>query len=402
MKPPDNNMDSALRKILQSTPQDQMEAAAARVLKQLRSDSVDRPEQLMGENKATRAAWRVLVVTAILTVLLVSAALAATLLFRPAKEISTAAPETQTAPPALSAQVSSPPVQAVKQEARLQRTVPPPAKPKTLQFEAAAIRPDPIQNTDEGELYMDCRGTNGRVRNDAAFAPPLGRCVGRHASVMTMISVAYGLEELDWVASLKAGNPFPPDWTNDPKRYGFQIEAKAENPTATTKEELQQMLQSLLADQFKLQVSWKTADVNGYVLTRAKDGPKLKEASTEEALTFTRTRSGSLIFSSVTGKASMKSFAEFLTGRLILLARVSDGTELPGIYEIKLSVSSQLAPPSDATPGGARGGPRGATDPSAPSPLQDALLDQMGLQLNEAKVPKQVIVVEHVEMPNKN
>jgi len=401
MKPPNNNMDSALRKILQSTPHEEMEAAADRVMKQLDSDSVHH-EEIVAEDTVRRPARRILV-TASIVILLVSAALAATFLVRPAKESSPPIPETQTALPALPSQESSPIVQAATQEARIQRTVPPPARPKTLQFEAAAIRPDPIENAgDEGALYMDCRGNNGRIRNDAAFAPPLGRCVGRHASVMTMISIAYGLEELDWLASLKAGNGFPPDWTNDPKRYGFQIDAKAENPSATTKEELQQMLQALLADTFKLQVSWKTADVTGFVLTVAKNGPKLKEASAEEALTFTRTRSGTLAYSLVTGKASMKSFAEFLTGRLILLARVSDRTGLPGIYEIKLGVSSQLPPPSDATPGGARGGPRGVADPSAPSPLQDALQDQMGLQLNETKVSRQVIVVDHVEMPNKN
>jgi uncharacterized protein (TIGR03435 family) len=402
MKLPNNDMDSALRKILQSTPHEEMEAAAARVMKQLDSDSVHH-EQIVAEDTPRRPARRILLVTASLVILLVSAALAATFLVRPAKESSPPVPETQKALPALRSQESSPLVPAATQEARIQRTVAPPAKPKALEFEAAAIRPDPIENTgDEGALYMDCRGSNGRVRDDAAFAPPLGRCVGRHASVMTMISVAYGLEELDWVASLKAGNGFPPDWTNDPKRYGFQIDAKAENPSATTKEELQQMLQALLADQFKLQVSWKTADVTGLVLTVAKNGPKLKEASADEALTFTRTRNGTLTYSLVTGKASMKSFAEFLTGRLILLARVSDRTGLPGIYEIKLGVSSQLPPPSDTTQGGARGGPRGVADPSAPSPLQDALQDQMGLQLSETKVPKQVIVVDHVEMPNKN
>ena len=55
MKPPNNNMDSALRKILQSTPREEMEAAAARVLKQLDSDSLHH-EQIIAEDTARRPA----------------------------------------------------------------------------------------------------------------------------------------------------------------------------------------------------------------------------------------------------------------------------------------------------------------------------------------------------------
>jgi len=44
-----------------------------------------------------------------------------------------------------------------------------------------------------------------------------------------------------------------------------------------------QMMQSLLADRFKLKVSWEARDVDGYVLTVAKGGTRLQPASGDEA-----------------------------------------------------------------------------------------------------------------------
>jgi len=50
----------------------------------------------------------------------------------------------------------------------------------------------------------------------------------------------------------------------------FQLEAKAEDPAKTTREELRQMLQNLLLDKLKLKVHRETREMDGYVLTIGK------------------------------------------------------------------------------------------------------------------------------------
>ena len=56
----------------------------------------------------------------------------------------------------------------------------------------------------------------------------------------------------------------------------YDIVAKAEHRMRSA--ELRQMLQSLLADRFKLQVHWETREVPEYSLTIAKGGPKLRHS----------------------------------------------------------------------------------------------------------------------------
>jgi uncharacterized protein (TIGR03435 family) len=411
MKRPEANIDDVLGKILHSTPEEEMEAAGSRVLQRLREDNANL--QLLPAQSSGRQTWKLLAVTATIVVLLVSAALATAVLVRTKKEGPPKVPvqqgassETLPTPKTESQAARGEPVRDRKSdaaEAKLRQSAP--ASSKNLQFEVASLRPESSQTAggDEGEPFMDCQGTNGRVRGGAALAPPLGRCVGRHASLMTLISVAYGLDELDWLATSKAGNSWPA-WMNDPREHGYQVEARAENPATTTKEQLQQMLQALLADRFKLQVSWQTGEVNGYVLVRANGGPKLKEASVEEPLTFTRKPIGDTVLGIVTGRASMKDFAQFLSGRVVLQARVADGTNFKGIYEINVSALRPTPPRgSDGAPGGPRSGGAGVGGPSDSFlALQDALQQQMGLQLNATKIPAKLIVIDHAEMPPSN
>src|SRR5262250_1053701 len=99
-----------------------------------------------------------------------------------------------------------------------------------------------------------------------------------------------------------------------------------------------------------------------------------------------------MVLGVVTGKASMKTLADFLTGRPLLRTRVSDGTHVEGIYDIDITVAVPLF---------INGAPRGQSNGQAESfdALQDALRHQLGLQLNEAKVQTRLIVIDRVEKP---
>jgi uncharacterized protein (TIGR03435 family) len=168
----------------------------------------------------------------------------------------------------------------------------------------------------------------------------------------------------------------------------FDVLARA--PAETSKEKVAQMLQTLLADRFKLVVRTDTRVMPAYVLSLGKGAPKLKQADATD-------QSGCGIRSASTGpvqvgpglpppevvlfcnSVTMQTFAETLHdffGRL-LGAAVVDSTGLKGTWdlEMRMTWSPDL---------------KGAT-------VLDAVKNQLGLKLEAAKTPQRVVVVESVE-----
>jgi uncharacterized protein (TIGR03435 family) len=177
----------------------------------------------------------------------------------------------------------------------------------------------------------------------------------------------------------------------------FDIEAKMDPDVAAQMEKLphderekqsRAMFQQLLADRFKLQTHWETREQPIYNLVVAKKGFTLKP-STEYG-------SGSSMSSSDT-KASFKitsstleELAQDLTqecsrelGRVVV-----DKTGIPGRYDFEMKWT--LDNGADPT----------ATD-SGPT-LLTALQEQLGLRLESAKGPVQVLVIDRLEMPSDN
>ena len=93
-----------------------------------------------------------------------------------------------------------------------------------------------------------------------------GRYVNRDATMLNLIEAAYGVSE----DSISAG----PGWMSSDL---FDVIAKV--PEGTTQATANSMLQTLLADRFKLVVRKDTSPVPRYVLTVGKGGSKLKPAS---------------------------------------------------------------------------------------------------------------------------
>ena len=72
----------------------------------------------------------------------------------------------------------------------------------------------------------------------------------------------------------------------------FVIEARAEHPEATTEKELHLMLQTLLADRFKLKVHRETVPMDGFGITVAKNGPKMKQSAADGVEKWSRVGPG--------------------------------------------------------------------------------------------------------------
>jgi len=217
-----------------------------------------------------------------------------------------------------------------------------------------------------------------------------------------LVQRAYGLLSNDRVFGA-------PEWA---KADRFDIRAKMSetdisqmqklSPTeAKTRREL--MMQALLAERFKLKVHSETKQAPVYDLVVAKGGPKLKDAVTDANPPMGkgedgRPRTG---FNQATGSTevaqgeSTRALADFLSQPVSGLGRpVVDKTGLTGAYDFTLN----WVPHFDRILPGSGGG---SASPDEADSLFEAL-QQIGLKLQPATSPIDIIVIDHVEHPSEN
>jgi len=237
-------------------------------------------------------------------------------------------------------------------------------------------------------------------------------------SVMLLLEQAYGVRE----AQISQA---PPWLTSE----HFDIDAKAEDSAAAAidklppeerKEKLQQMLQNLLAERFKLELGHDTKELPVYALVVAKNGPKLQVSSfkpsdgpppKDEPIKGGAPGPGSMFMNApgriVSTGAQIAMLADILSrfaGRVVV-----DKTGLAGCYDFTLQWHDEgHGPMSFGGPGGpggpvGPGGPGGGPPQEASGPsLFTALQEQLGLKLEPQKAPMDVLVIKHVEKPSEN
>ena len=304
------------------------------------------------------------------------------------------------------------------------------------EFEVASIKPTKSPLGVNG----GCHGRDGRFDStDTEAVIPVGRCVITAGRLSHIMAIAYRID-----VNKIGGRP---DWEG-PSR--FDIEAKAESPTAT-QEELLHMLQALLADRFKLTYHRDTRDQSIYALIVGKGGPKLVESPPDPPVgepappaaapqagpgpsgligrggppmkvsadgrgAFTIAGRGSIpMRMSMTPDGIMRLEAERLSISVLvdtltrLLDRpVVDQTGLKGAYKMTLELAPDdlmnavkaagvAIPPGALGAGpGAPGGTPAARDPSGGSTIFRSV-EQLGLKLDARKMPVEQIVIDHLE-----
>jgi uncharacterized protein (TIGR03435 family) len=127
--------------------------------------------------------------------------------------------------------------------------------PATLAFEVATIKPAaPIDRAKilSGQMHIGMKVDGARV--DIGYF-----------TLADLIRAAYSIKQYQLEG---------PGWMNEQR---WDVQAKL--PEGATKEQVPQMLQSLLADRFKLEVRRGTAEHPVYALVVGKNGSKLKEAA---------------------------------------------------------------------------------------------------------------------------
>ena len=102
----------------------------------------------------------------------------------------------------------------------------------------------------------------------------------------------------------------------------------------------------------------------------------------------------------------MEGWTNWMTGLRMADRPVVDATELTGAYDfdVKYTPDALSSAALAARAGGAGGLPPGLAalasqvDPDGPS-LRQALQDQLGLKLEPKRAPREVIVIDQIEMP---
>jgi len=185
-----------------------------------------------------------------------------------------------------------------------------------------------------------------------------------------------------------------PDWA---RRDRYDIDARisdadraAWNDPKNQPAILQQMLQTMLADRFKLVVHRTTKEVPVYELVVGKDGPKLTETKPDEPLPAGQVLpDGGVV---VPGKDGPR-FYNFSMGLLASALGengdrpIHDKTGLTGRYN--LTIHTPPPPPDGAS----------QTDPR---PQIFDMVKPLGLELKPAKEETEFLVIDHVEKPTEN
>jgi uncharacterized protein (TIGR03435 family) len=175
-----------------------------------------------------------------------------------------------------------------------------------------------------------------------------------------------------------------PDW------LGTEIyDITATLPPGVTRDDVQLMIQNLLAERFKLTLHRDTREMPVYALVAGKGGSKLQEV--EFARGSTSASHGKLVATTI----PIRNLTEFLsrqTGRPVL-----DMTGLKGFYSFTLTYTPEDTP-------AAPGPDSGPVAESAVGPsLLNALQEQLGLKLEARKAPVEILLVDHAEkVPTEN
>jgi uncharacterized protein (TIGR03435 family) len=251
-------------------------------------------------------------------------------------------------------------------------------------------------------------------RRGVAYKPG-GRIIATNAPLRLLIQFAYAAHDSPYQghsdplgASQVIGGPA---WIDSD---GYDIEAKPESNTDQKHAWL--MLQTLLADRFRLTLHRETRELPVYNLTAKKSGLKLPPAKDITCLSFPPgTTPQPMLGTSDCGYAPLflSSTELRIEGRKLHMADlvrglaralgepVLDKTGFTGEFDIDLNYMDEdvMESPGSAAPDDA-GGNRLAAGPNLS--IVFAAMDRLGLQLQPAKGPVEVLVVDHAERPTPN
>ncbi len=262
----------------------------------------------------------------------------------------------------------------------------------TPSFEVASVKPN----------------TSGNPRFLGFQTLPGGTLSIRNNFLRSIIAVAYGLPAF-YNGDFLTGAPA---WI-DTERYDIDAKATAGAiPTGMSERDrnlkMGLMLQSLLADRFKLAIHRETKELPVYDLFVLKSGlklPRAKKAEKDCPEVSTRENNCHMLMGGQGGGiqgntitiAELVDFLQMWTDRPVI-----NKTDVTGLFDIDVRqgwvpMRGRPAPPAGQQP---TAEDLAFADPTRPT--LNAVLGTIGLKLEPAKGPVEILVVDHIERPSGN
>lgn len=252
------------------------------------------------------------------------------------------------------------------------------------EFEVASIKPSAPMRP--GQMFIRMGADAGMLRYT-------------NVALRDCIRVAYRVKDFQVQG---------PDWLGSAR---FDIVAKL--PEGSSEDQVPEMLQTLLAERFKLTVHRETKEHAIYALIAGKDGPKLKPAevaaSDPPAAGGGEPRGGpprgAVMMQVDSAGAHLKAPAVTLGQLAEMISRFSerpilDMTGIQGRYDFDLVFAPETT--IGLREFGGRMPPQGGQRPPAEAPAEPAgsiydSVQRYGLKLEPRKAPLEVVVVDHIE-----
>ena len=244
--------------------------------------------------------------------------------------------------------------------------------------------------------------TSGDWRKSIGPAPG-GRFIAINNTLRDLLPFAFGVPQVMAGIRILGG----PKWI-DEDRYDITASVSG----TWTPQQMSDMLRALLADRFALVAHRETREMPMYALIAASTNPRLRRSEIDQAACDARRAAiqrrepvppippgskpvcptGRTVPGSITAVGwSLDAFATTLSpwvGRVIV-----DRTQLSGLFDFELTWTP------DQTIRVSGDAPPIAIDPNGPS-IFTALQEQLGLKLESARGPIDVVVIDSVRRPN--
>jgi uncharacterized protein (TIGR03435 family) len=286
------------------------------------------------------------------------------------------------------------------------------------QFEVASVRENKSGGPSHSNFSLDNGNAFFVIGKDDALSPTGSLFSAKNLPLMRYITFAYklsGTQELalrfDYYEGLKL---HVPEWVRNDR---FDIEARATGQA--TKDQMRLMMQSLLAERFKLAVHWETRQAPVFALVEVnpgKPGPQLVAHPASDDCAKTQFPEGggesTLVLNSLPipcgeiahlppsapgshrfgGRnvtlAMLAPSMPMQTGLVTLPRPVIDETGLTGGFDFWMEWT-----PEDTSE---------VNNQESGGTFQDALKQQLGLKLKPDKGEVEVLVIDHIEPPAPN
>lgn len=237
---------------------------------------------------------------------------------------------------------------------------------------------------------------NNSGSEGASMGPRGSRLVGTNVTLKTLLLFA-------WAPLLDNQILNAPDWA---KTDHYDVEAKpaGDGPLPPIRE-LRDMTQSLLEDSFRLKAHRETRDLPVYNLILTKAGPKRSADQTPPdphsatisiategvpqsplsrgAIRMTMGQATTTLDGTAVSISQIMSMLRSKSDRIVI-----DKTAFTDLIDVHLTFRQDLAPESNSS------------DPTAPSLF--TAIEEIGLKLEPAKAPIEVLVIDYAQRPREN